>query len=292
MNRIGVCQIADNEIKAATGFFFVGRIIFYQNFGDVDNRRIIRLNKLIGVEKFFRFAVKSFCFCDRIDGDYFKDSPWRTPRRVLKIVAVYPITETKTLYCEPKKFLHPNQFVQSDDATIINIAEILIKNYSTDEEKARSCFNFVVSYLAYANPIHGLYSSLQALTDRRVDCGGFSTLLVALLRAIKISARCVFGWAIQSKFGYHAWVEFYDRQKKVWVPADPSVSHLGNRTKLDAGFGFINDYRIALSVGEDIDLVGNKIFWTTPLLQSPVVVSFNEFGLPQPTFENLKWSIV
>ena len=221
-----------------------------------------------------------------------KDSPWRTPRRVLKIVAVYPITETKTLYCEPKKFLHPNQFVQSDDATIINIAEILIKNYSTDEEKARSCFNFVVSYLAYANPIHGLYSSLQALTDRRVDCGGFSTLLVALLRAIKISARCVFGWAIQSKFGYHAWVEFYDRQKKVWVPADPSVSHLGNRTKLDAGFGFINDYRIALSVGEDIDLVGNKIFWTTPLLQSPVVVSFNEFGLPQPTFENLKWSIV
>ncbi|KKU06591.1 MAG: hypothetical protein UX10_C0028G0019 [Candidatus Magasanikbacteria bacterium GW2011_GWA2_45_39] len=189
-------------------------------------------------------------------------------------------------------FLRPNRFVQSDDDVIKKLAESLTENFQTDEEKARRCFDFVVDYLIYANPIRGLYSSLQALTDRGVDCGGFSTLLTALLRAAKIPARCVFGWAIRSKFGYHAWVEYFDRQKSAWVPTDPSVVNLGNRTKLDAGFGFINDDRVTLSVGEDIDLVGEKIRWTTPLLQSPVVVSLNESGLPVSTSEKLSWSII
>lgn len=190
-----------------------------------------------------------------------------------------------------KQFLAPNRFVQSDDKTIIHLAENLTKNISSDRDKARRCFDFVINYLTYANPIRGLYSSIQALTDRGVDCGGFSTFLTALLRAVEIPARCVFGWAILSKFGYHAWVEYYDRQKEVWIPADPSVTYLSNRTKLDAGFGFIDDDRVILSVGEDIELAGKVIKWTTPLLQSPVVVSFNHIDIPVNFKESLVWTI-
>lgn len=231
-----------------------------------------------------------------------KDSPFRPPagragteRTVLnkiQIVASFPITQHLNSSANIKQFLRPNRFVQSDDKTIISLAENLTKNCVLDEEKARRCFDFVANYLTYANPIRGLYSSLQALTDRGVDCGGFSTLLVSLLRAVKIPARCVFGWAIQSKFGYHAWAEYYDRQKEVWISADPSVTHLKKKTKLDAGLGFINDDRVTLSVGEDIDLVGERIKWTTPLLQSPVIVSVDKSGLPRPILEDLNWFVV
>jgi len=186
--------------------------------------------------------------------------------------------------------LSPNKFIESDELQIRLISRLLTNVVTTDEEKARRCFDWVTEYLEYANPIRGLYSSIQALTDRKVDCGGFSTLLVALLRAVKIPARCVFGWAVESKYGYHAWVEFFDRQKHFWIPCDPSVTHLGNRTKLDAGFGFINDNRVVFSVGEDLDLVGDNIEWNVPLLQLPVVVSVDKNGIPRKFVEKLTWS--
>jgi transglutaminase-like putative cysteine protease len=213
-----------------------------------------------------------------------KVRPWRTPRSDLKIkiTADFPISGFGFQAVRPEKFLHSNRFVESDDKTITCIAKSLINGCSTNQEKARRCFDFVVSYLTYANPIRGLYSSLQALTDRQVDCGGFSTLLAALLRAVKIPARCVFGWALRSKFGYHAWVEYFDSQKKSWISVDPSAAHLGDRANLDD--------KVTLSVGEDIDLVGNKIRWTTPLLQSPIVVSLDKFDIPVAMKENINWA--
>lgn len=221
--------------------------------------------------------------------------------RKLKISAEFPIGDC---HCPAKQDpapqdenvlrrdnLIPNLLVQSDHPAIRNIANSLVAGVGSDSEKAKKCFDWVIGYLEYANPIRGLYSSVQALTDRKVDCGGFSTLLTALLRASKIPSRCVFGWAVESKFGYHAWVEFFDRQKNAWIPCDPSVAHLGNRTKLDAGFGFINDSRVIFSVGEDLNLAGDGIKWNTPLLQSPVVVSVEKNGIPVKLNEMLNWSI-
>lgn len=195
----------------------------------------------------------------------------------------------------PQNYLSAGTVVQSNHPMILLIASKLAT--------ARECFDWVTDYLEDANPIRGLYTSLQALTDRRVDCGGFSTLLVALLRAKKIPARCVFGWAPESVRGYHAWVEHFDEEKKLWIASDPSVAYLikktspwrrvfvGRRTKLDAGFGFINDERIPLSAGEDKELIGDGIKWTTPLLQSPVVVSVDNRGIPQSIEEKLNWRI-
>jgi transglutaminase-like putative cysteine protease len=210
----------------------------------------------------------------------------------LKISAEFPIGDC---HCEERQRrgnLIPNLFVQSDHPTIKSIANSLVAGVGSDSEKAKKCFDWVIDYLEYANPVRGLYSSVQALTDRRVDCGGFSTLLTALLRATKIPARCVFGWAIESKFGYHAWVEFFDNKKSLWIPCDPSVSQLGKRTNLDAGFGFINDNRIIFSVGEDLDLIGGGIKWNIPLLQSPVVLSLDKKGVPKSFVEKLDWRVI
>jgi len=206
--------------------------------------------------------------------------------------AVFPLLDkVENRNINQEIFLQSNSMVQSDHSAINNIANSLISEAGNDSEKAKKCFDWVVGYLEYANPIRGLYSSIQALSDRKVDCGGFSTLLVALLRAAKIPARCVFGWAIKSKYGYHAWVEYFDNQKKSWVPCDPSVANLGNRTRLDAGFGFINDDRVVFSVGEDLNLTGNNIEWNVPLLQLPVVVSVDKNGIPTRFSEKLKWSV-
>lgn len=181
--------------------------------------------------------------------------------------------------------------VDSHDKNVVSIARLLTRGIRSTEGKARRCFDWVVGYLIYDNPIRGLYTSRQALVDRRVDCGGFSTLYVALLRSLGIPARCVFGWAMRSRGGYHAWAEYFDKSKKQWILADPSVAHLGSRTKLDAGFGFINDPRIAVSIGEDIELAGASGFhWIVPLLQAPVVVSLTN-GVPQPVVEHLIWDM-
>lgn len=211
--------------------------------------------------------------------------------RKLKISAEFPIGDCHCEERQRRDNLIPNLLVQSDHPAIRNIANSLVAGITDDSGKAKKCFDWVIGYLEYANPIRGLYSSVQALTDRKVDCGGFSTLLTVLLRASKISARCVFGWAVESKFGYHAWVEFFDKKKNLWIPCDPSVAYLGNRTKLDAGFGFINDDRVIFSVGEDLNLVGEGIKWNVPLLQSPVVVSVEKNGIPVKLNEMLNWSI-
>lgn len=212
----------------------------------------------------------------------------------IEIRAQFTVSSYQTAknICKADKFLASSKSVQANDKQITEIVKNLIKDKKSDQETARICFDWIISYLVYANPIRGLRTSLRALTDRRVDCGGFATLLVALLRAAKIPARCVFGWAIRSKSGYHAWAEYFERQKQKWIFMDPSVAHLGKRTKLNAGFGFINDERTVLSVGEDIKLRGSDGFaWSTPLLQSPVVVSINEEKIPQPIIENLKWKV-
>lgn len=221
-----------------------------------------------------------------------KSAYFLTSEPKLIISVEFPLSNNSYKKDNPKIFLKSNFMIQSDHPTIRNIANSLTAGKTDDSEKSKKCFDWVVDYLEYANPIRGLYSSLQALTDRKVDCGGFSTLLTALLRALKIPSRCVFGWAVESKFGYHAWVEFFDRQKSLWILCDPSVAHLGNRTKLDAGFGFINDNRVMFSVGEDLNLAGDGIKWNTPLLQSPVAVSVDKNGIPVKFDERLNWSIV
>lgn len=213
----------------------------------------------------------------------------------LKVSAAFPLISFQNSFsslrgASRRGNLSSNSMVQSDHPAIKNIAHSLVLGQTSTDDKAKKCFDWVVRYLEYANPIRGLYSSVQALTDRKVDCGGFSTLLTALLRAAKIPSRCVFGGAVKSKFGYHAWVEFFDQQKHSWIPCDPSVANLGKRTKLDAGFGFINDERTVFSVGEDLNLVGDDIEWNVPLLQLPVIVSLDKNGPPQKFIEKLAWN--
>ena len=118
------------------------------------------------------------------------------------------------------------------------------------------CNDFVISKLTYGNPIPGLYSSSDALEQPMVDCGGYDTFLVALLRNAGIPARVVSGfWLGYSRIRHHmhAWVEALlpDGQ---WIPLDPSAEQLfrQGRAWQSGKLGFTGSDRVLLSLGNDI----------------------------------------
>jgi hypothetical protein len=132
-------------------------------------------------------------------------------------------------------------------------------------------YNYVRDNLVYGSPTKGLYSSNDALRLNKVDCGGFSCLLGALLRSVGIPARLLSGFSVgDSKTKMHAWLEFMT-PKGNWVPVDPSMEHLRlhNRVLKPGGFGRVGNDRILVSVGSDIKINGKNF----PLLQLPMVES-------------------
>jgi transglutaminase-like putative cysteine protease len=64
-------------------------------------------------------------------------------------------------------------------------------------------------------------SALQVLKTMKGDCNEHSILTVAILRALGIPSRVVFGLVYDSgSFFYHAWVEAFDG--KNWIEFDPT----------------------------------------------------------------------
>jgi len=131
--------------------------------------------------------------------------------------------------------------------------------------------NFVKEKLVYGAPIEGLYSAQDALEKSKVDCGGFDSLLGALLRASGIPCRLVSGFLM----GYpgehmHAWLEFLTPQGD-WVPLDPSMEWLRKegRDWKPGGLGEAGNDRLVISYGTNIK-IRDKTF---PLFQHPLVFS-------------------
>lgn len=69
----------------------------------------------------------------------------------------------------------------------------------------RRCYDEVVARLRYGQPITGLYTSAQAWQLPAVDCGGYATLLAAMLQTLGIPARLILGfWAGWPSSDMHA----------------------------------------------------------------------------------------
>lgn len=133
-------------------------------------------------------------------------------------------------------------------------------------------YQHAITTLRYGNPIPGLYTTTDALTQPAVDCGGFDTYLAALLRACGIPARLIAGfWAGHRSNDMHAWLEFRLPTGE-WVPLDPSVEQLRNlkrSTKL-GGFGEVGSDRIVTNVGSNRIIRFNQQEYKLGILQTPV----------------------
>ncbi len=132
----------------------------------------------------------------------------------------------------------------------------------------------VCKTLTYGNPIPGLYPADKAVEEQVVDCGGFSTLFIALCQSCGIPARLMSGfWTVPTKHAMHAWVEAL-HPSGVWIPIDPSVYWLRNqkRSWRSGEVGLVGSDHVIYSTGCDfsIEHEGKKI--EVDLLQTPILL--------------------
>jgi transglutaminase-like putative cysteine protease len=155
------------------------------------------------------------------------------------------------------------------DPDIRELAQVLSSNTRDARSTVNRLNRGVIERLQYGNPIHGLYSAREALTQRTVDCGGYDSLLASLAMACNIPARIVSGfWIDSGNNDMHAWLELRLPDGR-WIPADPSVESLRKegRTRRSGRAGFLGSDRLILSRGCDMVVEGERI----AIMQHPVV---------------------
>jgi len=107
------------------------------------------------------------------------------------------------------------------------IAEILASKSPTSYGRVTTVNSWVSSRLQYQeSPV--TRSAVEALEDRAGDCGEYTTVMVALLRAMGIPARRATGWLYDfDTLSAHAWVEVAVPKRSGelhWFVADPTLA--------------------------------------------------------------------
>lgn len=137
-------------------------------------------------------------------------TPWSTFNLSLNSIAV---EDDLTAY------LLPTKNCQSDNPTIISLAQSITADLTSTYDKANAIFNWVrdnTTYSYYYNTKKGAVKTLNSLSGNCVDQ---THLLIALSRAAGIPARYRHGTCTFSdgKFG-HVWAQLY--VNGIWYVAD------------------------------------------------------------------------
>jgi transglutaminase-like putative cysteine protease len=98
-------------------------------------------------------------------------------------------------------YLGPTDGIQSDDPVIVSLADKLTENVEDDYEKARIIHDWVANNIHYDKDAvrTGNYDDNTALGALRLGhavCDGYTKLTAALLRAARIPAKFVYGYAL------------------------------------------------------------------------------------------------
>jgi len=134
------------------------------------------------------------------------------------------------------------------------IVKGIIGDEKSPVEVCRRIYNFVIDYMTYgvAQPS----GAKNVYLAKKGDCGGYSSLFVALARAAGIPARVVVGgWSSSATSQYsnwHVWAEFY-LQNIGWIPVDPSYGAT-SATNRSYYFGNLDNSRYIASKGLNIPL--------------------------------------
>lgn len=142
-----------------------------------------------------------------------------TPRDV-----AYPLDPS-----EEQQFLQQTPYWQVNNATIQSLAQQL--------KTPKAIYDYVVQTLSYdydrINQQITRKGAIQALkTPNHSVCMEFTDTFIAIARAAGIPARQAvgYGYTTNPKLRplslvsdvLHAWPEYYDREKQIWIPIDPT----------------------------------------------------------------------
>ncbi len=134
-----------------------------------------------------------------------------------------------------REFINPNEYLVSDQYWETQNPKII--SLANQYRTPREIYDYVVGTLSYddsrvkQNPIRkGAVAALASPANSL--CMEFTDLFVAMARAAGIPAREVVGYAYTNNATLrplsfvadvlHAWPEYYDSEKSIWIPVDPT----------------------------------------------------------------------
>lgn len=149
--------------------------------------------------------------------------------KVLVRITLDPRPNIREQLVDPTAYLKELKYWDVTDPKILNLAQTY--------NDPRKIYDFVVATLGYdyervnQNPLRK--GALQALASPQNSvCMEFTDLFVAIARAAGIPAREAVGYAYTTNAKLrplslvadvlHAWPEYYDRQREIWIPVDPT----------------------------------------------------------------------
>jgi len=121
-------------------------------------------------------------------------------------------------------YLKNTEKIQAASPVIYKKAEELTSGFSDENEKIKKIYDFC-AYEIGNKFVLGTDDALTCLENKSSDCGGKSRLMVALCRAVGVSARLAGGLLLDEgiKNKTHVWVEVW--QNNSWVPYCPLNRH-------------------------------------------------------------------
>lgn len=166
---------------------------------------------------------------------------------------------------------------------IVEVANTLKDKHRTNLEIARAAYDHVLATMSYDKSGDGWGDgdTEWACSMGKGNCTDFHSLFLGIIRAAGVPGRFEIGMAFPSgmaegditffKCGYHCWTSFYTPEFG-WIPAD--VSEAAQKPGLrDYFFGAVDENRVVLSRGRDINLVplqkgGPENFFTEPCIET------------------------
>jgi transglutaminase-like putative cysteine protease len=166
---------------------------------------------------------------------------------------------------------------------VIEAANTIRDKYKTNLDIAHAAYDHVLATMEYDKSGDGWGNgdTAWACSMGKGNCTDFHSLFLAVIRAAGVPGQFEIGMAFPSnmsegditffKCGYHCWTSFYTPEYG-WVPAD--VSEAAQKSGLrDYFFGAVDENRVLLSRGRDIDLVPkqrgeSENFFTEPRIET------------------------
>jgi transglutaminase-like putative cysteine protease len=165
---------------------------------------------------------------------------------------------------------------------IVKVATEIRSRSGNAIDTARAAYEHVLATMTYdkSGDGWGAGDTEWACSTGRGNCTDFHTLFMAILRCAGVACEFEIGAAFPAdmsggdithfKCGYHCWTRFF-APGIGWVPADVSEASR-NPDKRDYFFGAIDEDRVMLSRGRDIEMFpgsngGPENFFTEPRLE-------------------------
>lgn len=135
---------------------------------------------------------------------------------------------------ELDKYLISAKHIESNEEIIIDTALEITKNCSSDLDKVRAIYDWVVDNIEYdyeklskhdKGQYDNQYGALNTLNTRKGVCYDYSTLVAALTRSIGIKAKVVEGNLDKGRLkGFHAWNEVFISESGGWINIDTTLA--------------------------------------------------------------------